>query len=201
MSRNKQKGFTLIELLVGIAIIGILSSVVLPQLGVARKKASDAKRTADTQQISKALIGFYAQKGRMPGNYNCWDGGSGHTCVPGQRPNRAACDAPLPDVPGGGIGVGYVDASMVAPDQYNQAMQELVDAGYMSNIPHSAGSAGYCYVDMGPGNPEGAMIVTVLEESQPTTTGLPPSCRPNSAGQVNWCTQDSNQQYCLCNSY
>lgn len=40
---KKTKGFTLVELLVVIAIIGILSSVVLANLGESRTKTNDAK--------------------------------------------------------------------------------------------------------------------------------------------------------------
>lgn len=49
------RGFTLIELLVVIAIIGILSSVVLSSLNVARSKGNDAKRFSDLHQIATAL--------------------------------------------------------------------------------------------------------------------------------------------------
>ena len=48
---NKQKGFTLIELLVVIAIIGVLSSVVLAVLNIARAKGANASVKANLHGI------------------------------------------------------------------------------------------------------------------------------------------------------
>lgn len=49
------KGFTLIELLIVIAIIGILSSTAIVSTNMARKKARDARRLTDIQQIANAM--------------------------------------------------------------------------------------------------------------------------------------------------
>lgn len=62
----KTRGFTLIELLVVIAIIGLLSSVVLASLNVARERGQNAKRMQDMREIGKALE-LYALENN--GNY------------------------------------------------------------------------------------------------------------------------------------
>jgi len=61
------EGFTLIELLVVISIIGILSTLLILQIGVARGKARDVKRIADMNQIRIALELFLDDNGHYPG--------------------------------------------------------------------------------------------------------------------------------------
>jgi prepilin-type N-terminal cleavage/methylation domain-containing protein len=66
--KNRTKGFTLIELLVVIAIIGILSSVVLASLGVARAKARDATRISDMHNLKTTLELYYDTAQSYPEN-------------------------------------------------------------------------------------------------------------------------------------
>ncbi|OGN00855.1 MAG: hypothetical protein A2651_03190 [Candidatus Yanofskybacteria bacterium RIFCSPHIGHO2_01_FULL_42_12] len=63
---KSQKGFTLVELLVVIAIIGILATLLLLQLGVARQRARDAKRIADINQTRTAIELYFDDNGQYP---------------------------------------------------------------------------------------------------------------------------------------
>lgn len=67
------RGFTLIELLVVVAIIGLLTSVVLASLNIARMKARDTKRIADLGQIRTALEMYFNDRGYYPQSGCGWD--------------------------------------------------------------------------------------------------------------------------------
>jgi type II secretory pathway pseudopilin PulG len=56
----------LVELLVVIAIIGILATLLLLQLGVARQRARDAKRIADVNQTRTAVELYFDDNGQYP---------------------------------------------------------------------------------------------------------------------------------------
>lgn len=64
--RKSQVGFTLVELLVVIAIIGILSTVTVVSLNMAKAKARDAKRIADITQVRKAIDLYFIEHNRYP---------------------------------------------------------------------------------------------------------------------------------------
>jgi type II secretion system protein G len=54
-SIKRNKGFTLIELLVVISILGVLTTLVVSNVGGARERARDAKRKSDLKEIQNAL--------------------------------------------------------------------------------------------------------------------------------------------------
>ena len=56
----------MVELLVVIAIIGILATLLLLQLGVARQRARDAKRIVDVSQVRTAVELSFDDNGQYP---------------------------------------------------------------------------------------------------------------------------------------
>ena len=64
--RVQARGFTLIELLVVIAIIGLLASVILASVNVARLKANDASRESNLVEVEKAIQSYYISNGAYP---------------------------------------------------------------------------------------------------------------------------------------
>lgn len=63
---SSSKGFTLVELMVVISIIGILATLLLLQLGVARQRARDASRIAHINQIRTSVELYFDDNGQYP---------------------------------------------------------------------------------------------------------------------------------------
>lgn len=66
----KKTGFTLIELMVSIAIIGIISVIVVINIGNTRAKSRDATRMRHMQEISRALGLYISANSVYPNPYN-----------------------------------------------------------------------------------------------------------------------------------
>lgn len=60
------RGFTLIELLVVVSIIGMLASVAIYNISLARIKSRDARRLADLAQMRKAIELYYDEYNHYP---------------------------------------------------------------------------------------------------------------------------------------
>ncbi|MGI9243291.1 MAG: type II secretion system protein [Verrucomicrobiales bacterium] len=77
-SRRSQAGFSLVEMLVVIAIIGILASIAVPNIGTIREKARISATVADFRNFRTAFYTYsLMQNGYPPDSHNALPAGVG----------------------------------------------------------------------------------------------------------------------------
>jgi prepilin-type N-terminal cleavage/methylation domain-containing protein len=65
---RKQRGFTIVELLIVIVIIGILAAITVVVFNGIQERATNSARISAAQSFFKAVEGYIAQNGRIPGD-------------------------------------------------------------------------------------------------------------------------------------
>jgi hypothetical protein len=106
------------DILISAAIVSLLSSVVLFQTTEARKKAEDAQMKVEAQQVSTA-VALYK--------------------------NDHNGRAPLVTSSGGTGEYGVMHSESDENSDYIPTMQQLVNLGYLSQVPTSANGGSYSY--------------------------------------------------------
>ena len=131
---NKKEGFTLVELLVVIAIIGILATLLILQLGVARQRARDAQRISSINQIRTALEFYYDANSKYPTNAEFVDLSSGPAVyLQGSR---------LPVDPVSGNNYGYLWISNVKYHLWSELEQKTAALNSDLDYTSSGGVVG-----------------------------------------------------------
>lgn len=72
---KNRRGFTLIELLIVVVIIGVLSTVVIPNGLVAIQKSKQKNTMKDIASVSTAIMGYVTDNGVAPAQAGTYEGG------------------------------------------------------------------------------------------------------------------------------
>lgn len=137
----------MVELLVVIAIIGILATLLLLQLGVARQRARDAARIAHVNQVRTALELYFDDAGKYPeiANYGTSNGtGLGPSLVP-----KYLTQLPLDPLSAGTYLYKYAYSPGGTPTRYHiwaeleQSSGALKGDSDINSIPWFAGDGRY----------------------------------------------------------
>lgn len=122
--KSTKKGFTLIELLVVIAIIAILVSILIPSLGMVKRKAKEASMRATLHGISTGLENFHSDMDKYPSSKQR------DMLVIEQPPNSSATDTGAHHLAEAMFGIDLVGYSNITPPGFpNGRWYDVFDQG------------------------------------------------------------------------
>ncbi len=153
----KKRGFTLIELLMVSAILSLLMSVVFFRVTEAKKKGEDAHMKAESAEVAKAVYQYKEDNG-------------------GKVPGALSVTGPATLLEG---------SQEFGGADYIVAMQELVDGGYLSEIPYSPSGDDYTYIISADGTEAVFAADLNYEESGGGSSGARNSCQLTYVEEIN----------------
>ena len=197
-----RRGFTLIELLVVIAIIGIISTLVISQLGNARNQARNARAKNDISQAGVAIEAFKegVGDGQIIGNIPTFAtvivdkvSSSGTNTLTDIFTGIESGTSPytysvkINSIPSPFYSYGYI--APLTPDSTNSTVRPLVNpTGYIvsTNLQPTTASSGNNYFSLQSGNAQSSSIDPLASSIVATRQGGCPGDSSAANGNQGW---------------